>query len=710
MVANGSHQVTFAQIEQMVTKLFDRYDTDESGTMNNWSELVQLTTNVCFKLKVKSFAATEVERLAGAIEPFEFDRAQSCRWIYDNIITLHEQPSSKHQASSEQQLCSKGNIISNKVNTSPELQAELPVSSEEEGRVSAQSQADTDECSSIESEKSEKDKLPVESACNWGVEAANSQLEAAGKRLTFTWDPIEAGIALPATMTQTQEESWHALFRLEFRRPYVFLVNIVNYWCFLAAWSLLGWEENSDRKLWRVWLEAILFFVVAMVAGGLIQFYYARQMRKLIKNSDTEWNDYLEMQLQAFQTVLKNMTNAIYFCAFNTLDFAAWETVSELDDMHAVARVWIYFAVTNATVAAVYLVFLDFEQGHKRNCESLGLDVNTSSRQSDLPDVHKDALLGYEKMKSMNAFVLVGAAWIIGRAFNTSMLVSGPGKDTGWRTDVDSHTNKWGPTERHEAWLFAAVMLIVVSSVFTCRQRHRDDEHSADSDSQTNTPVDTPTGGRTIQQKLSDTIQQQRVNTVGSTLVKLWYAALSWSAAEALYTAIDGQMQQDSLEFGETGRIFYHIGVMSFVTLLGLLLVHSLERCLQVMVSRLVDSVKRGLETNFRAMRLRIMYGMVQAELTTTSLALLCGRGWNRTLQLVFKATCDGDEIYIGEALLLVALCIVAYFVARAATNVWLETQSSQLLFDAPAQAVGFETVDDQLDTLDLKPPARPNT
>ena len=33
MVANGSHQVTFAQIEQMVTKLFDRYDTDESGTM-----------------------------------------------------------------------------------------------------------------------------------------------------------------------------------------------------------------------------------------------------------------------------------------------------------------------------------------------------------------------------------------------------------------------------------------------------------------------------------------------------------------------------------------------------------------------------------------------------------------------------------------------------------------------------------------------------
>ena len=164
------------------------------------------------------------------------------------------------------------------------------------------------------------------------------------------------------------------------------------------------------------------------------------------------------MQLQAFQTVLKNMTNAIYFCAFNTLDFAAWETVSELDDMHAVARVWIYFAVTNATVAgtcqpyvqtwvkhrrarrhihcrpyvdcfrsrptlfciyiymmalmfflscgpvslfwyptahsllfvtAVYLVFLDFEQGHKRNCESLGLDVNTSSRQSDLPDVHK---------------------------------------------------------------------------------------------------------------------------------------------------------------------------------------------------------------------------------------------------------------------------------------------------------------------------------
>ena len=62
-----------------------------------------------------------------------------------------------------------------------------------------------------------------------------------------------------------QEESWHALFRLEFRRPYVFLVNIVNYWCFLAAWSLLDWEENSDRKLWRVWLEAILFFVVAMV-------------------------------------------------------------------------------------------------------------------------------------------------------------------------------------------------------------------------------------------------------------------------------------------------------------------------------------------------------------------------------------------------------------------------------------------------------------
>ena len=173
-------------------------------------------------------------------------------------------------------------------------------------------------------------------------------------------------------------------------------------------------------------------------------------------------------------------------------------------------------------------------------------------------------------------------------------------------------------------------MLIVVASVFTCRQRRRDDKHSADSDSQTNTPADTPTGGRTIQQKLSDTIQQQRVNTVGSTLVKLWYAALSWSAAEALYTAIDGQMEQDSLEFGETGRIFYHIGVMSFITFLGLLLVHSLERCLQVMVSRLVDSVKRGLETNFRAMRLRIMYGMVQAELTTTSLALLCGRGWNR--------------------------------------------------------------------------------
>ena len=142
--------------------------------------------------------------MAGAIEPFEFDRAQSCRWIYDNVITLHEQPSSKHQASSEQQLCSKDNIISNNVNTPPEPQAELPVSSEEEGRVSAQSQADTDECSSIESEKSEKDKLPTESARRWGVEAANSQLEAAGKRLTFTWDPIEAGIALPATMTQTQ--------------------------------------------------------------------------------------------------------------------------------------------------------------------------------------------------------------------------------------------------------------------------------------------------------------------------------------------------------------------------------------------------------------------------------------------------------------------------------------------------------------------------
>ena len=81
-------------------------------------------------------------------------------------------------------------------------------------------------------------------------------------------------------------------------------------------------------------------------------------MQKLIKNSDTEWNDYLEMQLQAFQTVLKNMTNAIYFCAFNTLDFAAWETVSKLDDMHAVARVWIYFAVTNATVAGTYQPYI----------------------------------------------------------------------------------------------------------------------------------------------------------------------------------------------------------------------------------------------------------------------------------------------------------------------------------------------------------------
>ena len=50
----------------VIASLFDRYDFDGSGTLNTVEELKMITTNVCFKLKLKPTAGlvdTEVQAL-----------------------------------------------------------------------------------------------------------------------------------------------------------------------------------------------------------------------------------------------------------------------------------------------------------------------------------------------------------------------------------------------------------------------------------------------------------------------------------------------------------------------------------------------------------------------------------------------------------------------------------------------------------------------
>ena len=74
---------------ELMQRYLDRYDLDESGTINNLEELTQLSTNLIVKLSL-DMSLEQVEQLASEIEglalhPWDFDQFRT--WFLTFITT-----------------------------------------------------------------------------------------------------------------------------------------------------------------------------------------------------------------------------------------------------------------------------------------------------------------------------------------------------------------------------------------------------------------------------------------------------------------------------------------------------------------------------------------------------------------------------------------------------------------------------------------------
>ena len=74
---------------ELMQRYFDRYDLDESGTINNLEELTQLCTNLIVKLSL-DVSLERVEQLISKIEdlalhPWDFDQFRM--WFLTNLDT-----------------------------------------------------------------------------------------------------------------------------------------------------------------------------------------------------------------------------------------------------------------------------------------------------------------------------------------------------------------------------------------------------------------------------------------------------------------------------------------------------------------------------------------------------------------------------------------------------------------------------------------------